>query len=238
MNNSFQKSHLKVIVILLTLMFCNTNIYSQNKPDVVAGIPVNYDESLVGTYTLPDPLKFNNGKEVKSPGQWYKKRRPEIISLFEEFEYGKAPAAPKNIRFDVFDKGTPALDGRAIRKQVTVYLTGDTSDHRMDILIYLPAGTDKPVPLFFNVSFMPNETVTDDPGIKKGFTRGKDGSKVPVQRRGGFGRMNIDQFLSQGIGFATVYYGDIEPDFADGYKYGIRGHFLKAGQTYPAPGEW
>ena len=27
-----------------------------NKPEDVAGIPVNYDESKVGTYTLPDPL--------------------------------------------------------------------------------------------------------------------------------------------------------------------------------------
>src|SRR6266581_689220 len=27
-------------------------------PAVVAGIPVNYDESKVGTYTLPDPLFF------------------------------------------------------------------------------------------------------------------------------------------------------------------------------------
>src|SRR4051812_24500715 len=28
----------------------------QAPPAVVAGIPVNYDESKVGTYTLPDPL--------------------------------------------------------------------------------------------------------------------------------------------------------------------------------------
>src|ERR1039458_2128295 len=30
--------------------------------DMVAGIPVNYDESKVGTYTLPDSLTLNNGK--------------------------------------------------------------------------------------------------------------------------------------------------------------------------------
>ena len=34
-------------------------------PDVVAGIPVNYDEAKVGTYTLPDPLTLNNGKPVR-----------------------------------------------------------------------------------------------------------------------------------------------------------------------------
>ena len=31
----------------------------------VAGIHVNYDEALVGTYTLPDPLVLANGKPVK-----------------------------------------------------------------------------------------------------------------------------------------------------------------------------
>jgi hypothetical protein len=31
-------------------------------PTVVAGIPVNYDESKVGTYTLPDPLVTTKGR--------------------------------------------------------------------------------------------------------------------------------------------------------------------------------
>ena len=31
----------------------------------VAGIPVNYDEALVGSYTLPDPLAPANGKPVR-----------------------------------------------------------------------------------------------------------------------------------------------------------------------------
>ena len=34
-------------------------------PSVVAGIPVNYDESKVGTYTLPDPLVTANGARVR-----------------------------------------------------------------------------------------------------------------------------------------------------------------------------
>ena len=47
-------------------------------PDVVAGIPVNYDESKVGTYTLHDPLTLNDGKPVRDAKTWYSKRRPEI----------------------------------------------------------------------------------------------------------------------------------------------------------------
>jgi hypothetical protein len=50
--------------------------------------------------------------------------------------------------------------------------------------------------------------------------------------------MDIEQFMDAGIGFATVYYGDIEPDFKGGIKYGIRGIYLKSGQTAPAVNEW
>ena len=48
----------------------------------VAGIPVNYDEALVGTYKLPDPLVLANGKPVRDAKTWYDKRRPEIVRLF------------------------------------------------------------------------------------------------------------------------------------------------------------
>jgi hypothetical protein len=40
------------------------------------------------------------------------------------------------------------------------------------------------------------------------------------------------------MGIATVYYGDIEPDFKTGSKYGIRGVYLKPGMKEPAPDEW
>jgi hypothetical protein len=229
---------MKSVVTLFTLTFSISVCYSQALRDTVAGIPVNYDESLSGTYTLPDPLIFPDGKKVKNARQWNKIRRPQIVSLFEEFEYGKVPDAKKDLKFNVFDKGTPSLDGKAIRRQVTVYLTNDTSDHKLEILIYLPAGINKPVPIFFNVSFSPNVSVVNDPGIKAGYTWGRDGKKVPAQRTGRFGRIDPGMFLSQGIGFATVYYGDIEPDFADGVKYGIRGFYLKEGQKYPARDEW
>ena len=123
-------SILKSSVILLTVTICTSVAFSQNQPngvkagppvnEIKAGIPVNYDETLVGTYTLPDPLVMLNGEKVKNAKMWYAKRRPEIVSLFEEFQYGRMPAAPKDMSFNVFDKGTTALDGKALKK------TGDS----------------------------------------------------------------------------------------------------------------
>ena len=233
------KAFLIAGVIWVAVILSTSGIYGQQKDrDMVEGIPVNYNESLVGTYILPDPLVFADGKKVKNAREWYKKRRPQILALFEEYQYGKVPEKPKDMSFNIFDSGTSALNGTAVRKQVTIYFTKDTSGHKMDLLIYLPAGANKPVPLFFSIGFAPNATVVDDPGIKAGFVPGKDGKKIPVQRKSGFGRMDISPFLSEGIGFATVNYGDIEPDFGEGIKYGIRGYYLKEGQEYPAPDEW
>ena len=54
----------------------------------------------------------------------------------------------------------------------------------------------------------------------------------------GFSFFNAEKFISAGIGVAAMYYGDIEPDFMEGIKYGIRGYYLKPGQNYTAPDEW
>lgn len=232
-----KKFLLNPVTVIILVLWCCVG-YGQDHTEKVAGIAVNYNESLSGTYVLPDPLTLNNGKKVRNAKQWYEKRRPQIVSLFEEFQYGKVPDAPKDLSFKVFDSGTPTLDGTATRKQVTVYFTKDTANYKMNLLVYLPAKTDTPVPVFLNLSFFPNANVVDDPGIKKGYMWGRDGRRVPVKDSGGWGKMDVNKFLSQGFGFATVYYGDIEPDFADGIKHGIRGHYLKEGQKYPAADEW
>jgi hypothetical protein len=206
---------------------------------VVAGIPVNYDEAKVGSYTLPDPLVMENGERVRTAEDWMQKRRPEIVRLFEENQFGKTPGRPAQMTFDVFDKGTPALGGTAIRRQVTIYFTGDRTGPKMDLLIYLPAKARGPVPLLLNLSFVANSSVVDDPGIKPDSVWGRDQTRVPAPKGGRFGRIDIAPFLASGIGFATVYYGDIEPDFIGGIeKGGIRRAYLKPGQTEPAPDEW
>src|ERR1700752_517685 len=207
-------------------------------PKVVAGIPVNYDEALVGSYTLPDPLLLANGKQVRDPKTWTQKRRPEIVRLFEENQFGRSPGHPAKMSFDVFDKGTPALDGKAVCRQVTVYFSSDKNGPKMDLLVYLPAAARKPVPLFLNLSFTANSSTVDDPGIKPGEVWNRDKKKVPAPKPATFGRLNVAPLLAHGIGVATVYYGDIDPDFEGGIAYGGRALYLKPGQKEPAPNEW
>lgn len=207
-------------------------------PTEVAGIPVNYDEAKVGSYTLPDPLALSGGGRVTDAKTWNERRRPEILRLFEENEYGRAPGRPQDMTFDVFDKGTPVMDGKALRKQVTIYFTSDKEGPKEDVVIYLPSGATKPVPILFTINFSPNAGIFDDPTVKLGEMWGRDKKRVPAQRGMGLGRMKIDDLLAKGFGVAGVYYGDIDPDFLGGVPLGIRAKYLKPGQSEPAPDEW
>ncbi len=225
----------KFLYLFFLLITLSSNLFAQQ--DTIAGIPVNYDESKTGTYTLPELLVLQNGKKVTTAKMWMKERRPEILHLYETEQFGKCPAHPPR-SFNIFDKGTPAFNGKAIRKQITIYFTDDTSDYKADLLLYLPAQTKKPVPVFLTVSFMPNSLIVDDPGVKEGMMWNSDGKKFPASEGRRWGSFDVEKFISAGIGVATIYYGDIEPDFAEGIKYGIRGHYLKDGENWPAPDEW
>jgi hypothetical protein len=213
---------------------------AQDKPPaaVVAGIPVNYDEARVGEYTLPDLLVLANGKPVRDAKTWNEKRRAEIVRLFEENQYGRSPGRPSAMSFDVFDTGTPAFDGKGIRRQVTIYFSADKAGPKMDLLTYVPAKAAGPVPLLLNLSFSANSTTVNDPGVKAGEVWSRDKKKVPAGQGPNFGRINVARLLDAGFGFATVYYGDIDPDFLGGVPYGVRALYLKPGQSEPAPDEW
>lgn len=201
-------------------------------------IPVNYDEAKVGTYTLPDPLVLDNGKPVRNATTWFKSRRPEIIRLFEENQHGRAPDRPSAMTFDVFDRGTPALGGKAVRRQVTIHFTSDKSGPKADVVLYLPAAARKRVPVLLCLDFFANSSSIDDPGVKPGEVWNREHKKVPAPAVTPFGKLDVTRILDHGYGVAAVYYGDIEPDFAGGLPYGTRAAFLKLGQTAPAPDEW
>jgi hypothetical protein len=230
---------ISLVVSLIMLLSCVASGRSASAPRTsVAGIPVNNDEALVGTYSLPDPLVLANGEMVRDANTWYQKRRPEVVRLFEENQFGRSPERPAGMSFDAFDKGTPALDGKAIRRQVTIYFSSDKAGPQMDLLLYLPADANKPAPLLLNLNFFANSSVVDDPGIKPSEVWSRDKKKVPAPKGMNFGRLNVTPFLANGIGVASVYYGDIDPDFQGGVQYGVRRLYLKPGQTEPAPDEW
>ena len=203
----------------------------------------NYDESKVPHYTLPDPLVCTDGTVVKDAKMWREKRRPELLKLFEENVYGRAPGAPPSMTFMTTSVNKDALNGLATRKEVTVYFTGRREDPNMNILIYLPNKATKPVPLFVGLNFGGNQSVNADPGITmcQSWMRGGKGqpNRATEKSRGtGASAWPVERILERGYGLATIYYCDIDPDFDDGFQNGVHPLFYKEGQTKPAPDEW
>jgi hypothetical protein len=202
----------------------------------------NCDESKVGSYTLPDPLVFQDGKPVKSAKDW-KKRREELIGLFQKSEYGRNPKPPKGAGYEIFDIDRKALGGKAIRKQVRIDLTTNKGGPAEDVLVYVPADAVKPVPVILAINFSGNQAVINDPGIKLPVVwNRRTGKSAPAAAtsRGTDTDWQVEQTLKHGYGFATVYYQQIDPDFKGGMEQGIgiRALLFKAGQTEPAADDW
>jgi hypothetical protein len=208
--------------------------------EIISGVPVNYTEAKVRTYILPDPLKLANGKQVGNEKTWFSKRRPEIVKLFEANQYGRMPGRPSDMSFDVFDKGTPAFDGKAIRRQVTIYFGKDKSGPKADVLLYLPANAKSRVPVLLNAGFAANNLMVKDPGVKQGWSfDAKQNKRVPALPGGfNFGGIEALPTIEKGFGIATINYADIDPDAPNGLPFGVRSLYLKPGQTAPAPDEW
>ena len=228
---------LAILIAWLTCSVAIAQVSDDPNAKPVGDIPVNHVEALVGGYTLPDPLKLLDGKPVRDTKTWFNKRRPEIVRLFEENQFGRAPERPLADRrksFEVFESSAPALNGKALRTQVTIYFSRDPKGPRADLLIYVPAGAaGKPVPLLLNASFSANSNVVDDPGIRPGEVWNREKQRVAASQGRAFGKIKPETLLESGIGFATIYYGDIDPDFDGGIPHGVRSLFPP-----PAANQW
>jgi hypothetical protein len=189
----------------------------------------NYDESKVPPYKLPDPLVFNNGSKVLTKADW-EKRRTEIYTIFQNEVYGIAPVWKGRLTATELSRDTHALNGTATRSEVNVKLQNGTRELTFTLLVYLPHSS-KPVPVFLGYNFGGNHTVTDEPGITIPSSWMRNDAKIGVTenkateagRGKSVSQWQVREIISRGYGLVTLYYGDIDPDFDDGFKNGVHG---------------
>ena len=74
---------------LARLGFTLVLVYAVNDTLRAQPAEVNYDESRVPTYELPDPLLSAGGQRVTDASTWRTTRRPEVLHLFETQMYGR-----------------------------------------------------------------------------------------------------------------------------------------------------
>ena len=205
---------------------------------------VNEDESRVGPFVLPDPLRCADGTPVRDVETWRSRRRAEILELFRRHVYGRSPERPPALRHEVSAEDRKALDGLATRREVTIQLSGDDGGPELRLLLFVPNGVSRPVPAFVGLNFGGNHTVHPDPGIALSRAWQREGPGVVDHRatessRGrASSRWPIETIVSRGYALATAYYGDLDPDYDDGFANGVHPLFYRPGQSRPDPDEW
>jgi hypothetical protein len=191
----------------------------------------NYDESKVPAYTLPDPLIFSDGSRVSSKEDW-NNRRTEIYKTFKKEVYGNSPEWKGKLTSHELSSDHHALDDKAIRREVNIKLQNNNKELNFTLLIYLPHSSGK-VPVFLGYNFQGNHTVTDEQGIsitsswmRNDTEHGVTAHKATKEGRGkSASKWKVREIISRGYGLITLYYGDIDPDFDDGFRNGVHGLF-------------
>ena len=186
-----------------------------------------------------------DGTRVTDGAAWRTRRRPELLRQFESVVYGSTPgpgpaAVASNLRVD-----RTALGGAAIRTEVTLRLSSASPEPAIHVLLYTPASARGRVPVVVGLNFDGNQAVAKDPGIALATswlparTTGVVNNRATDQTRGvEASRWQVEMLMSRGYALATAYYGDLDPDFDDGFQNGVHPLFYRAGQTRPADGQW
>lgn len=197
------------------------------------------DEAQVPAYVLPDPLVTRDGRRVDDAEYWAARRRPEILRLFEDHVHGRSPKAINHLQFEVTSTDAHAFGGKATRRQVTVFVMGKRDGPSIDVLIFIPNAAQKPVPAFLGLNFYGNHTIDADAGItlsKRWMRPNRDKGIVnnqatEVSRGTSAKRWPVEMIVDRGYALATLYYGDIEPDFPEGWQKGLRTAFDTKDET-------
>lgn len=200
-------------------LFFTMEVYSQ----------ANYDEQKVPEYTLPKLLVSEQGKVITNSSEWENVRRPEILSLFKQHMYGESPKENFKVDYKIRTLESEGLPSNADAKEVIATFSKGSAKVEMNILIFLPKASKKPVPLFVGLNFHGNQIVSEDKSItltenyviKSGKLGVKNNTAEESSRGIRSKRWPVEDIIKRGYGLATIHCGDLDPDFDDGFKNGI-----------------
>jgi hypothetical protein len=244
MKNTALSSMVFFANLMLLFSFAVTGQVADAPDGKVAGIPANYTEARVGTYTLPDPLKLNNGQAVKDAKTWTEQRRPELLKYYQSEIYGRIPATAPKVSWQVVSNEASALGGTAILKELAGHM-GSVDGPAIAATLYTPAKAAKPVPVLVSISF-------NFPGGRRGrgtnstnlanapSREGPAASTNAVGASGGAAlRGTPSELISHGFGYARIIYNSIETDIEGQTNVNLaRKLALSSTQTAPASDEW
>ena len=167
----------------------------------------NYDESRAAPYTvLPDPLRFHDGRPVRSAADW-RRRRVELIGDFDREVYGRVPARLPAVHWSVTAQAQDQEAGVAVlrkRLQGRVEQAGNpASPVTIDLELVTPAAARGRVPVV----------------LELGFIGASPFNPPPVAGQKGW----HEQVLERGWGYAILAPRSIQADNGAGLVQGIIG---------------
>lgn len=204
----------------------------------------NYDEAKIPAYHLPELLDVATAEAKDFPAAW-QGRRAELLQTFAEQMFGTFPTTPYSLHYEQLEKG-PSCNGQALRQQWRVTIVTEHGRLPIDLLVFTPANSTAPVPCIVGLNFNGNHTVANDPQIaitnswvresKEGRSAGN--RAIEAGRGSASSRWPIEQIVAAGMGVATAYYGDIDPDYDDQFLNGVHALFPEHRASAEQPKRW
>lgn len=201
---------------------------------------INYEECKVPHFQLPELMLGNDGKIIKSIADWEQVRRPEILKMFMEYEYGYTPARKIPVKYQVLSECSDFLGGKATMRQVKFSFTNNGKKIESVLLLLLPNHRKGKCPVFVVYNFLGNHSLCNDTRIEFpvsfSFLKEKDD---PLWNRGGrTERWPLCKIFDRGYAIATMCYTDIQPDDFENREHGIESLFPPFHRLMQDCNEW
>jgi hypothetical protein len=168
----------------------------------------NYDEAMAGEPLLPDPLRFEDGRPVRSAADWAQ-RRGELFELFDREIYGRVPANLPKVRWRTRSVAKEVRHGIPVTMR---RLIGEVDNSafpavtvNISLRLMIPATAKGPVPVIMQF------------GFPEGFRFPGAPPSPPNAREW------ADEILARGWGYAVVVPNSIQEDSGGGLTRGIIG---------------
>lgn len=202
---------------------------SMNSPLFAQPKKANYDESQVQMGELPPLLQKPDGGTVGRE-EW-SSHRNGLVKTLAEHQFGFSPRESCVLSFEKVESGL-MNEGETLREQYVVTLKTEHAELAVDLAVFLPAQKTK-VSGFLGLNFQGNHAVDPDPAMRipvswmrENPNAGVVDHKATEKGRGAEAdRWPIREINKRGFFVATVYYGDLDPDFDDGFQNGVHALF-------------
>ena len=118
---------------------------------------------------VPELMVTKAGDKVKDVATWEKVRRPELLDVFLENEYGRRPVErPDTLAFETAEPDKPMMDGKAIRKRVRASWKGPYGSQSFVFTAFIPVSAkERPAPGFILICNRPAAANIDPERVQR-----------------------------------------------------------------------